>query len=225
MIGLIYKVQPYQESNRLLFVYTPRGKVSLVAKGSQRLYSELRIISQYLTLIEFEDNNKRMQTLFKASLVDDFQLLKSDYFKAKQAAIMLEAIDKVHDDDLNHEYLFKELINSLSSKNLREASLSFLMKLISNSGFKPNTLADGRKVIGFNLEKSVIVYENETLPISLNVRHLIILIKLIHLTSDKIDELSNEDYEVMEKFIKKYYEYHLRVSLKNIQEDKIDDYS
>ena len=119
MIGLIYKVQPYQESNRLLFVYTPRGKVSLVAKGSQRLYSELRIISQYLTLIEFEDNNKRMQTLFKASLVDDFQLLKSDYFKAKQAAIMLEAIDKVHDDDLNHEYLFKELINSLSSKNLR----------------------------------------------------------------------------------------------------------
>ena len=58
MIGLIYKTQPYQETNRMLFVYTKKGKKTLIARGSQRLSSELRLISQYLNLIEFYDNGK-----------------------------------------------------------------------------------------------------------------------------------------------------------------------
>ena len=43
MEGLIYKVQPYQEHARLLFVYTPKGKKTLLAQGSQKLNSENRI--------------------------------------------------------------------------------------------------------------------------------------------------------------------------------------
>ena len=65
VIGLIYKTQPYQDNNKLLYVYSNRGKITLVSRGSQRLSSELRIVSQYLTLIEFYDNGKSMQPLEK----------------------------------------------------------------------------------------------------------------------------------------------------------------
>ena len=52
--GLIYKVMPYLESNRLLYTYTPLGKVTLHAKGAQKMTSQLRVASQYLTHIEVD---------------------------------------------------------------------------------------------------------------------------------------------------------------------------
>ena len=36
MEGIIYKIQPYLESSRLLFVYTQQGKMTLLAKGAQK---------------------------------------------------------------------------------------------------------------------------------------------------------------------------------------------
>ena len=63
MEGIIYKVLDYQENNKLLYLITKEGKKTLVAKNSQALNSQTRVLSQYLTKIKFEDNNKPMQTL------------------------------------------------------------------------------------------------------------------------------------------------------------------
>lgn len=216
MIGLIYKTQPYQESNRMLFAFSERGKITLIARGSQRLSSDLRLMSQYLTLIEFYDNGKSMQPLRDAKLIDEFKTIKEDFTKTKYAAIMLEAIDKVYDTEINHQAILQELLEALASPNLKEATLSFLIKFASEVGYRPNLLADGRKVVGFNLEHGSLVYEDSALKSDLNVRHLIILMKLLNLSIEKLEPIGGSDYEEVKNFIKKYYEYHLRVSLKNI---------
>lgn len=216
MVGLIYKTQDYQDNNKLLFVYSNRGKITLIAKGSKRLSSEIRVISQYLTLIEFYDNGKNMQSLSEVKLLNSYGFIKLDYFLAKQAAVMLEAIDKVIDINMNHEAVLNELRLALDSNNLKEAALSFLIKLISEAGYKPNLVPDGRTVVGFNIETATLVYEGEKKLIDLPVRHLIILVKLLNLDSEKIDVMLTEDFKEMKKFIKKYYDYHLRVDLKNI---------
>lgn len=216
MVGLIYKTQDYQDNNKLLFVYSNRGKITLIAKGSKRLSSEIRVISQYLTLIEFYDNGKNMQSLSEVKLLNSYDFIKLDYFLAKQAAVMLEAIDKVIDINMNHEAVLNELRLALDSNNLKEAALSFLIKLISEAGYKPNLVPDGRTVVGFNIETATLVYEGEKKLIDLPVRHLIILVKLLNLDSEKIDVMLTEDFKEMKKFIKKYYDYHLRVDLKNI---------
>ncbi len=54
MEGIIYKVMPYQEHAKLLFVYTKIGKITLIAQGVQKIKSDHRVLAQYLTLIEFE---------------------------------------------------------------------------------------------------------------------------------------------------------------------------
>lgn len=216
MIGLIYKVQPYQESNRLLFVYSDKGKKTLIARGSQRLSSELRLISQYLTLIEFYDNGKSMQPLRDAKLVNDFQAIKQDYFKTKLVALMLEAIDRVRDEEMNHELVLHELIKSINSSNLEVATLSFLIKLASAAGYEPNFSADGRIVIGFNIANGSIVYENDPHIVDLNTRHTILLMKLLSLDVNDLEPIDSKDFESIKQFINKYYEYHLRVTLKNI---------
>jgi len=216
MIGLIYKTQPYQETNRMLFVYTKKGKKTLIARGSQRLSSELRLISQYLNLIEFYDNGKKMQSLTDAKLLDDYQIIKKDFFKTKLVAAMLEAIDKVRDEEIDHELVLEELIKSINSNNLNAATLSFLIKLISQAGYAPNFEADGRVVRGFNLELGIIVYEKDVISIDLNVQETIILMKLLNLDVNDLEEIDQNYFESISQFIKKYYEYHLRVSLKNI---------
>ncbi|HKL61406.1 MAG TPA: recombination protein O N-terminal domain-containing protein, partial [Acholeplasma sp.] len=58
--GLIYKTQDYKESSKLLFIYTKKGKKTLVAKGAKRFNSDQRYLSQYLTLISFVDSDKTM---------------------------------------------------------------------------------------------------------------------------------------------------------------------
>lgn len=216
MIGLIYKTQPYQETNRMLFVYTKKGKKTLIARGSQRLSSELRLISQYLNLIEFYDNGKKMQSLTDAKLLDDYQKIKKDFFKTKLVAAMLEAIDKVRDEEIDHELVLEELIKSINSNNLNAATLSFLIKLISQAGYAPNFEADGRVVRGFNLELGIIVYEKDVISIDLNVQETIILMKFLNLDVNDLEEIDQNHFESISQFIKKYYEYHLRVSLKNI---------
>ncbi len=216
MIGLIYKTQPYQETNRMLFVYTKKGKKTLIARGSQRLSSELRLISQYLNLIEFYDNGKKMQSLTDAKLLDDYQKIKKDFFKTKLVAAMLEAIDKVRDEEIDHELVLEELIKSINSNNLNAATLSFLIKLISQAGYAPNFEADGSVVRGFNLELGIIVYEKDVISIDLNVQETIILMKFLNLDVNDLEEIDQNHFESISQFIKKYYEYHLRVSLKNI---------
>lgn len=216
MIGLIYKTQPYQETNRMLFVYTKKGKKTLIARGSQRLSSELRLISQYLNLIEFYDNGKKMQSLTDAKLLDDYQKIKKDFFKTKLVAAMLEAIDKVRDEEIDHELVLEELIKSINSNNLNAATLSFLIKLISQAGYAPNFEADGSVVRGFNLELGIIVYEKDAISIDLNVQETIILMKLLNLDVNDLEEIDQNHFESISQFIKKYYEYHLLVSLKNI---------
>src|SRR5690554_1855753 len=216
MICLIYKTQPYQETNRMLFVYTKKGKKTLIARGSQRLSSELRLISKYLNLIEFYDNGKKMQSLTDAKLLDDYQKIKKDFFKTKLVAAMLEAIDKVRDEEIDHELVLEELIKSINSKKLNAATLSFLIKLIAEAGYTPNFEADGRVVKGFNLERGIIVYENDIISTDLNVAQTIILMKLLNLDVNDLEEIDQNHFESISQFIKKYYEYHLRVSLKNI---------
>ena len=77
MEGIVYKVQSYLESSKLLFTYTPKGKITLIAKGAQKLNSNDRILGQYLNHISFEEMpGKEMYTLKSAKLIHDFAHIK-----------------------------------------------------------------------------------------------------------------------------------------------------
>ena len=91
-----------------------------------------------------------------------------------------------------------------------------MIKLISQAGYAPNFEVDGRVVRGFNLELGIIVYEKDVISIDLNVQETIILMKLLNLDVNDLEEIDQNYFESISQFIKKYYEYHLRVSLKNI---------
>ncbi len=217
MEGIIYKVQPYQEHARLLFVYTKHGKKTLLAQGSQKLNNQNRILSQYLTQIEFKDSEKSFITLANAKIINDFSKIKEDYTLTMQAALMLEIVDQLVVDAYHHQEVYKDLIEALSSEHLDIAALSFALKMLKSLGYPLDLNADGRKVLGVNIEKGGLVYQNELDIIDLEIKEAIILLKLNFIPFEDLEAYEAESLDKIKEFILKYYQYHLQTTLKNLK--------
>ncbi len=218
MEGIVYKVQPYQESARLLFTYTPFGKVTLIAKGSQKLNASSRVMAQFLTKITFKEHlNKSMYTLADATLIDDYQAIKDDYHHTQSAALMLEIIDKFIVHDVNHEAIYKTLNDALIAPNIDVASLSFSLKMLRPLGLDIDLKPDGRLVRGVSVEKGGLIYDGEEGFIDLDVKAATPLLKLTYLPYNEHGIYEIDTLNDIKSFIQKYYQYHLQTTLKNLK--------
>ena len=211
--GIVYKTQPYQESSRLLQVFTRLGKVTLNARGSQRINSSDRIVAQYLNEISFEYNTfKSFLSLKSAKLINDFEFIKKDFNKTKTISLVLEIIDKVLIDEIYNEKIYELLIEALYSKNIETASLSFALKMLYYLGYGMNLKSNGNNILGTSINKGGIVYEGERFPIDLNVEESIALLKLTYLKISETIEIDELHLKSIKRFI--YYYYENKIDLK-----------
>jgi DNA repair protein RecO (recombination protein O) len=217
MEGLIYKVQPYQEHARLLFVYTKEGKKTLLAQGSQKVNHPSRILAQYLTHIEFKEGTKSFLTLAESKILNDFSKIKSDYHKTQSAAIILEIIDHLIVDEYQHDQIYDEMMQALSAPDISLSSLSFSLKILKPLGYAIDMNADGRKVKGLNIENGCLIYEGEQDIIDLDIKESISLLKLMFQPYLDLEPIELEILKKIKNFILKYYQYHLQSTLKNLQ--------
>lgn len=215
--GIIYRVQPYQEHGRLLFVYTQIGKITLLAQGSQKVNHPSRILSQTLTRISFKEGNKSFITLQEGKILDDYSSIKSDFNDMKMASLPFEIIDHIVIDREDHKKIYDEVKEVLDAHDILLSSLSFSLKILKRLGYGLNLKPDGRKVRGVNIEKGGLIYEGEEEIIDLDVKEALELLKLY---VKPYQELENMDQDLMtriKRFIYKYYQYHLQTTLKNLQ--------
>lgn len=213
--ALIYKVQPYGENGKLLFCYSRLGKVTLIARGSQKLNSDLRVLSQYLTEIEFEYQTfKTMMPLNKAKIINDFTSLKGNYYFIKEASLILDLINRVYIDNIYHDKVYDLAITALNSKYISEASLSFALKLTYYLGYGLELKGDGRKVIGLSLLKGGVVYQDENYFIDYNVDDTLLIFKLTYGNLTNIEQLDENKTKVFKDFVYNYYSSRVDINLK-----------
>lgn len=217
MEGIIYKVQPYQEHARLCFVYSPVGKRTLLAQGSQKVNSPYRILAQYLTKIDFKDQAKPFTTLQEGKIIDDYQVLKADFQQTKSAGVILELIDHAIVDNMNHGQLYHEINLALMGKRQDLTSLSFAVKLIEPLGYQIHLTGDGRKIKGVSIERGTLIYEGEGIPVDLDVNGALDLLRLSLIPYADLNQQPWNDLTKVKEFIFKYYQYHLQLTLKNLQ--------
>lgn len=214
--GLIYKVMPYLESNRLLYTYTPIGKVTLHAKGAQKMTSQLRVASQYLTHIEVEIVKKDgLIPVSQIKIINDFQRVKNSYDMMREVALLLELITQCIDEDADHKSIFQDLITILNSPNLSELALRFMIRLLQMIGYELNLTGDGRDVIGFHIPSASLIYEGDTKTSDLSMEDLIILLQLKYTNYDTILKISDTQLKSLKSFLMDYIEYHVHIKIKN----------
>ncbi|MFP7699465.1 MAG: DNA repair protein RecO [Candidatus Phytoplasma pyri] len=210
-LGLIYKISSYKEYSKLVFIYTPEGKKTLIAKGSQMIINPYRILIEYLNLIEFENNqNSSFLVLNKAFLLNNYKNIKQNYQNIKKASLILELIDKTiynFDNSLPHKVIFQEVLKALQF--IQTGYLSFALRLLNFLGYKinfNNLLLKSNSIIDFKSEFNLKEKNN--------------------LSDFQIKELSllRSSYEIQElktklsilNFIYYYYEFYLDIKLQNL---------
>lgn len=214
---IIYKVQPYKENDRLLHTYSSKGKINLVANGSQKLTSDLRIMSQYLNKISLEYYKfNTILPLRKAKLINDYKDIKKSYLLTKEASLMLDIITNSYIDDEYHSKVYELLSLCLDHPNITVSSLSFAMKLTYYLGYGLDLKGDGRKVLGLNMDKGGVVYEGESYILDLTYDETLLLLKLTYSKIDELETLTNEEIKLFKDFIYKYYLTRIEINLKTI---------
>lgn len=212
--GIIYKTQSYLENDRLLFVYTRQGKITLIAKGAQKLKSNARTLAQYLTQISFQETpRKSMYSLREAKTLNHFEYIKQEYFKIQQAASMLDLINQLVMPHDAHDKIYRHLLDALNYFSVQSV-LSFFVKMLQLLGYHLSLNPDGRIIKGYSVRASRLIYEEEHEAIDLNVRQTKELLKLTLLSYDRIDEVNQDDLAIIKQMIKDYYQYHLQTTLK-----------
>jgi DNA repair protein RecO (recombination protein O) len=156
-------------------------------------------------------------TLSEPKLLHDFEEMKKDYQKTKSAAVILEIIDQLVVDDYSHALVFQEMMLALLSPNVSISALSFALKILKPLGYEVNLTGDGRKVIGVNIEKGGLVYQNEQDIIDLDTKEAITLLKLYYMPYQELSDLEIGSLTPIQNFILKYYQYHLQTTIKNLQ--------
>ncbi len=216
MEGIIYKTQSYLENDRLLFLYTPQGKITLIAKGSQKMTSLSRVLGQYLTQIEFkETTNRSMYSLVDGKILNDYQNIKNDYELTQSAAAILYMVDACVSDNEDHQPIYDELVEALKYFR-QEVVLAFGFRLAKRLGYPLSLKPDGRQVKGFNLEQGSLVYIGENTTVDLDVSLTTILLKLIHLSYDTIEKIESINLLKLKKCLIRYYEHHLDTHLRHL---------
>ena len=217
MEGIIYRIQPYQEHARLLFVYGPEGKKTLIAQGAQKINNPQRILAQFLTKIAFRNTEKPMAVLAEVKLMDDYHVIKTDFNQTKHAALILEIIDQCVTDQLSHPAIYHEMSLALAGPNLELSALSFALKMLKPLGYAMAMDPDGRPIKGVQVEKGGLVYKGENIPVDLDIKTAVDLLKLSVVPYPDLPTLNTQFLDKIKTFVLKYYQYHLQTTLKNIQ--------
>lgn len=211
--ALIYKVQDYRESSKLLFVYTPYGKYTLVARGAKNYKNNFFHLADYLNLIEVElDLSKSMQTLKKGKLINSYENLKNDYNSSKITSKILRTIDKLIFNVEHEDKIFNLILNLLLYDNKRLAYLSLLVKLTYALGYRLTFKDDD--IRGFNLKLGRTISEGEDLRFDLN-REETLFLKLIYYSKEEPD-IPEVYINKLYDFIQEYYLYHLDYQIEKI---------
>jgi len=146
--AIVLRREPFNENDSRVFVYTQYfGKLSLIARGTQKLSSKLVAHIEPLNLCEVMIIKGRQYDYLGSCISEDvFSGIKNDYNKSKVAGESARIIDGIVKGEEKDEQIFLMLNKFLEILNNNEMNNSqlillknvFVLKLVSLLGYQPN---------------------------------------------------------------------------------------
>lgn len=141
--GIVLRSYPFGEADRVVVLLSPNhGKLRTVAKGVRKTKSRfggrLEPFS-HVDLVLYEGRN--LDTITQVSLVEPFQLIRSDLDRVISAGTMVEVADAVAQEDEPALRLYLLLLRGLKALNVDsphpDVVTSFLLKAADVVGVAP----------------------------------------------------------------------------------------
>jgi DNA repair protein RecO (recombination protein O) len=147
--GVVLRSAKLGEADKIVTVMTQgAGKIRAVAKGIRKTTSRFGARLEPFTHVSLMVYRGRgsLDTVSQAEIISAFRAIREDLGLFAAAETMLEAVDKVAEEHERNVRLFLLLLGGLRTLETRPAdpesvAESFLLKLLSFSGFHPSLSA------------------------------------------------------------------------------------
>lgn len=140
--GIVCKTLDYKDSSKILYLYTPLGNKSIIARGVKKLNSTSRFLSQVGTMIQYDHTRGDLPSLKDGELINDYPNVKMDLETYTFVAHILELLNGTIDEYSNHEKMFHfiERLMMMYDSGLDAEVLTFIfeMKLLYFLGYGIN---------------------------------------------------------------------------------------
>ena len=223
--GIVIKKIDYKENANLITLLTPKGKLSLIVRGSKKINSVTRNYTNLFSQLDFNaTDNLKLNTLTEGYIVNAFVNINTDFNKMNVGLQILEKINLLCDEIQNYEVFYTfvvKVFNLLENTSYPISILNiFEIKLLYLLGVAPElrecVICQNKDIEHgfFSVSSGGIICRKHQInnydldSLSTNALKLLYYIKI-----DKIDEdflkLINDYSITISNVIDKFYERHL----------------
>lgn len=170
MEGHILRTIDYKETSKLLYVYTDKGLISMIARGVKKMHSPLRHLAQVSNRIEMDLSSGTLPTLKDATLIDRLPAVKDDFLKSTIMGVINDLIyhTVTRDDDHAKLYAFVHKFTHALAKSdyPLEVMLVFELKMLHFLGYavplRHCHICKSTQGLTFDLHEGALVCETHT---------------------------------------------------------------
>ena len=142
--GIVLASKDYKENDKLLWLLTPIGKLTVLAKGVKKPKAKLKPATMPFCFGEYLLTNKggEIYTLTSCEVIDSFFDITSDYDSFLIGCKMLDIAGKIVNEEngLDIMLLLLKLLNLVAYVDLNDyvVFVKYLTEILSNIGFRLN---------------------------------------------------------------------------------------
>lgn len=140
--GIVISEYPFEETSKIIKVFTRVGIVDIIAKGAKKLKSPFFSVTSKLSYgvfnITYKENG--LSKLLDADILNDYRNIKKDIVKTSYATYITELTNKVykHESSSSIYDLYVQVLNKISEGYDPLIITNILrLKLLDHLGIKP----------------------------------------------------------------------------------------
>ena len=129
--AIVCKSLDYKDSSKILYLYTEKGTMSVIARGVKKLQSINRFLSQVPNVIKFTPTRGDFPSLKEGELVKEFSNIELDIESYTFVSHILELVSAIIDENNDHPkmYQFLKRLLTLFDQQFDPEILSFIFEL------------------------------------------------------------------------------------------------
>jgi len=226
--GIIVSEVPFEESSKIVNIFTKEGIIGVIAKGAKRPKSPFFAVTNKFTYgifnIMYKENG--LSKLVDADILKDYRNIKKDIIKISYVTYLTELITKVHQHEQNKN-IYDLYISSLNKINEGKNPLVICdimkLKLLDYLGIKPVIdrcvdCKDTNNIITISSYRGGYVCKNCLRNDKIVSPKTISIIRMLYYVDiEKINklEITKEIKKEIDEFVNDYYDRYSGIYLKS----------
>lgn len=226
--GIIVNEYPYEDTSKIINIFTEDKIVGVLAKGAKRIKSPFFSTTTRFNYGEFDISYKEngLSLLKDTSIINSYNNIKKDIIKIGYVTYITELSVKVykHDNNKNIYKLYKDSLDKINENlNPRIITIILRLQLLNYLGISPildrcvscsskNNIITISSYLGGYVCKDCLKKEKIVLTKTVKLIRMLYLIDISKISKlDISDKVVNE----LEEFIEDYYERYSGIYLKS----------